>query len=206
MLTAFDSTKLSADKKQQLSLFLRLVDNVRNLGMINKRLEPVSVTLHMSSDGISSQIKNLNIDELRSVLAGLRQFYLQSDPTNFKKICNILNQINLDANTLSWVRAAWSNWKRTLDDCPSHYWDNSKPLTVEDSFELYFYAVMFHADNPQLINRWDSFDDYEKNIVLYSIRAALPPLFWSISTVDTVIDTILNHPERDLPEFPASTP
>src|SRR5258706_10399087 len=101
MLVDFELTKLNVAKRQQLALVLRLVDSFQNLGMINKRLEPVSVTLHISSNGMSSEIINLNIDELRSVLPGLRQFYLQNDPTNFKKVCSILNQIGLDANSIA---------------------------------------------------------------------------------------------------------
>ncbi len=192
---------VNSAQKQDLTLFLRQVDVIRELGMVNKRLESVSVTLSFSAGGVRSHIKGLNMDEFRSVLAGLRQFHSPGEKVNLNHVCNILEQSGVDENTLAWVRAARQTWKRNLKSCPSHYYLEGKPVTVEESIRLYFNGVLFHSD-PQIALRWDKLDDYEKNLIIYSIRAALPPLVWSLSTIDTVVDTVLNHPERQVPMFP----
>ncbi len=191
------------DATKALTLFLRQMDIIRELGMVNRPIPAVSLHVSISAkNGLTSRVDNLDIDKFRSLLLGVRQFLNQNDPINFNTVCNILEQIGIDPKNLAWARAARKNWKRVLQSCPSHYRLSDKILTVEYSFKLYFYGVLFHSD-PEIAAEWDELPVDFQNAAIYSIRTALPALCWSLSTVDTIIDTILNHPEREIPDLPA---
>lgn len=166
-------------KKKRLELFLRQIDSIRSLGMVNTPLPAISVNIRFSQNGISSNITGLNVDQFRSLLLGFRQFHNQNDLTHFYTVCGILEQIHLDGKKLAWVRAARKNWQRALKGCPSHYYVDGKPLTVEESIRLYFYGVLFHSD-PEISAAWDQLDEDIRNFVAYSIRAALP-LYFGVS-------------------------
>jgi hypothetical protein len=194
---------LSSDKKDILILFLDQMDVIRRCRLFKRRRKRITVSIHISPKGMTSSIKNLQMDELRSALASLRQFHGEGEKITLNRVCNLLEKANLDANSLLWIRAARATWRRTLQSCPSHYYVGNRPLLVANAMDLFFNAVVFHADADK-VRKWKELAPDERNFHIYSVYVALPYLFWSLSTVDTIIDTILNHPRRKLPAFPTA--
>lgn len=180
------------------------MDVLRRCRLFRRRRKRIAVSIHIQpGKGLTSKIKNLQMDELRSVLASFRQFYANGEKISLYRVCSLLEKAALDANSLLWVRAARSSWRRTLQSCPSHYYVGTSPLLVADAMDLFFNAVVFHSD-AEKIEKWKGLAADERNFHIYSIYVALPYLFWCLSTIDTIVDTLLNHPRRRLPAFPTN--
>src|SRR6266404_1415131 len=120
---------LTSDEKETLRLFLKQMDVIRRVRLFKKRQKPISVSISiLPGRGLKSKIKNLKMDEFRSALVSLRQFYAQGERINVKRVCNISEKNKIDKNSLLWIRAALRNWQQTIQSCPSHYFVENKPL------------------------------------------------------------------------------
>ena len=172
---------LSPGEKETLKLFLNQMDIIRKVRLFKRRQNAISISIKiLPGRGLTSKIKNFKMDEFRSALVSLRQFYAPREKINLYRVCNILERAGIDKKLLPWIRAARQNWTNTLKSCPSHYFVGNKPLLVADAINLFFNGVVFHSD-PDKAREWLNLAADEKNFHIYSIYAAWPQLLVSLS-------------------------
>ena len=193
-------TPLTPTQAEYLRLFRGKVADLRHRSLL-QRSETLELQIRPE---LPTGLSGVSEDELRALLALLRQFYLHKEPTTLDKISTIIKMECERPELCGWADHAMKGWKATLE---------SKPLgirllhdhayTVREAMDLLLYTQVIHADRTKsrILRPEDTITQgFLRQIVVVSLdRLCHCPVL-----IDRVIWHWLDAPIEPVPDVPGT--
>ena len=141
--------QLNEQQKEQFREFIKRANELVSSRIYKNGLPAISThtKINVSEGTIESSGSFPDEEDFRSMLLSLRPIYMQKEPVNFGKICNIVHQIITDSTkqtTVAKIRKAYNNTLNTNAEIAIQNNDQIyKPYEILNTWLNYAY---FHAD------------------------------------------------------------
>lgn len=123
------------------------------------------------------QVALPNEDALKSLILSFRPFYANNEPSNFKKVMNILKRYCRDKEVHETIETYVHDWDHSLLDGAMKITDKKGPITASRLFDLWFNGHYFHSDE-------------DKDLELNSIKSVITEGYAKYLMVDSVYNCV----------------
>jgi len=194
---------LSAVQVEALRSFCHQFGILSSLRLYKNPPAKIGVEVHLAERGTeaSSQMIGHDEDDFRSLLASLRQFYLDSDHISMKRVCRLIKDKCSRPELVAWADQAFQQWSNELTrPTVPEYRVGSKVYSLDEALKVLLYGDVIHSD-AEKIARMERMA-VGKETLRFFVHHSLRTLGRALHNVDAVISYWLDRPD-ERPEPPS---
>jgi hypothetical protein len=131
--------------RDQLEWFIEKVQELNRSALIRKGFKSGFTLRWRQASGLNIDFRQPSDEDLRGFLITFRQFWMNDEPIQMRKIYNLLQQVVTDAELKQNLVEARTEWTQTLSQGPIKLKLDSKVLSPDDVADLWINGWYFHT-------------------------------------------------------------